>query len=188
MYLSRLIRSTTSSSSIVSVILLEYRASHFLGSSHSSPTERRQSVSLAVSHHLLHVVYLKGVFLVLCFSSCTRPTYSPLPVVMTLAHIPTLTTHYYLVTLLLTCVSPASQPWCRASASWTDGCAAFGLNLTPTRRTSSFSGCVNKSRRQTFSLSNSVESTFIYQLSEGVLIDSELRFSANIKPLTGRCF
>ena len=31
---------------------LEYRALHCLVSSHSSPTERRQSVSLAVSHQL----------------------------------------------------------------------------------------------------------------------------------------
>ena len=79
---------------------------HCLGSSHSSPTERRQSASLPVSNqlHLQHVVYLKGVFLVLCLSCCTRPTYSLLPVVLALAHISTLTTHKYIITLLLTCV------------------------------------------------------------------------------------
>ena len=62
-------------------------------------------------------MYLKGVFLVMCLSCCTRPTYSPLLVVMALAPIPTLMTHDYIVTFLLICVSPAPQSWCRASAS-----------------------------------------------------------------------
>ena len=51
-YLPRLTRSITSSSSIVSVILLESSPSHCLVSSHSSPTERRRSASPAVSHQL----------------------------------------------------------------------------------------------------------------------------------------
>ena len=109
-------------------------------------------------------MYLKGVFSVLCFFCCMRSTYSPLPVVMALAHISTLMTHNYIITLLQTCVSPMPQPCYRASASQTDGCEASGLNWTPTKQTSSFSGHVSKSRRQTFTLSNSVASTFIYQL------------------------
>ena len=34
----------------------------------------------------------------------------------------------YIITLLLICVSPAPQSWCPVSVSWTDGCAAIGLN------------------------------------------------------------
>ena len=62
---------------------------------------------------------------------------------------------FYIITLLLTGVLPAPQPWCRTSASWTDGCAAIGWNWTPPRRISSFSGRVINSRQLTFTPSNS---------------------------------
>ena len=48
------------------------------------------------------------VFLVMCLSCCTRPTYSPFPVVMALAPIPTLMTQLYRHAPADLCVASAS--------------------------------------------------------------------------------
>ena len=113
---------------------------------------------------LTYLWMLSCLDMVLCFFCFTRPTFSLLPVVIALMHISTLMTHNYVIVLLLTCVSPTPQPWCYSSTSWTDECAAIGWYWTPTRQISSFSGCVSKTRRQTFTPSNSVLLTFSYQL------------------------
>ena len=95
------------SAAVVAVdhIILIYRLRHSfeiqgvaLSWIESLVSKRTLTVSfLAVSHqlNLQHVVYLNGVFSVLCFSCCIRPTYSPLPVVMALAHVPTPMTQLY---------------------------------------------------------------------------------------------
>ena len=131
------------------------------------------------------------MFLVLCTSCCTRPTYLPFPVIMALAHILRLLIHNYIMTLLLTCVSSAPLPWCRASVSWTDGCAAISLNWTPTRWTSSFSGMRKQIEKANFhfvqlgGIDVNLSTTVTRRL---ILIDSELMISVHIKRLTRWCF
>ena len=86
------------------------KASHCLGSSHSCPTERRQSASPTISHqlHLWHVLCRR-----VCSRSCAFPAvhdrrtcHCP----SSLAHISTLMTYNYIIAFLLTCVSRAPQP------------------------------------------------------------------------------